>query len=290
MVDCAQVWDCMGISEHQQFLLWFWAENPQSTYFQDHQAVNSAVTLSYACQEPFPLSTSWELWSLSKDLPTYSHKVFLILWEVACFFTARFSPFHRKLMLTGSADGADGRSICIFTEVREWLSKCLSAGIEWEFYWTWRKRTVNVRNFSCKHQGHAYSAQRCSCTKDRFAICQALWNFSMFCSSGPYKHFFHLPSTAPSEVFMCHTEQFSEVVVYLLEEIYAKTWGFLSRTRYIIWASCFVTRRGTFRHAQFPQLRGPPQGLPVLLHDMFFHEIFLFVTQRDALPGTCFKL
>lgn len=59
---------------------------------------------------------------------------------------------------------------------------------EWEVYWTWRKGTEKCGKLQLQ----------ISRMKDWFAICQALWSFSTFCSSGPYKHFFHLPSTAPS--------------------------------------------------------------------------------------------
>lgn len=185
------------------------------------------------------------------------------------FFTARFSPFHRKLMLTGSADGADGWSSCISSLKSEsGFQNVYEPGLSGK--WTWRKGTVNVGNFSCKYQGWR--------TDLPFArLCEA---FRRSAAAG-HTNIFSTFQAQP-QVFMCHTEQFFWSCGVFPRGSLCQDLRFSVKNSVYNLSLLFVTRRGTFRHAQFPQLRGPPQGLPVLLHDLFFHEIFVFVTPGPA--------
>lgn len=71
------------------------------------------------------------------------------------FFTARFSPFHRKLMLTGSADGADGWSSCISSLKSEsGFQNVYEPGLSGKSTEHEGKVRKNVGNFSCKYQGY----------------------------------------------------------------------------------------------------------------------------------------
>lgn len=197
------------------------------------------------------------------------------------FFTARFSPFHRKLMLTGSADGADGWSSCIsslksesgFQNVYEPGLSGKSTEHEGKVLLMWETSAANIKDTVRVYKDAL--ARRTDLPSAR--LCEA---FRRSAAAG-HTNIFSTFQAQP-QVFMCHTEQFFGSCGVFPRGSLCQDLRFSVKNSVYNLSLLFVTRRGTFRHAQFPQLRGPPQGLPVLLHDLFFHEIFVFVTPGPA--------
>ena len=156
------------------------------------------------------------------------------------FFTARFSPFHRKLMLTGSADGADGWSSCISSLKSEsGFQKCLWARTEWEVYWRWRKGIVNCGKLQL--QISRIPSEYTKMLLHKGLICHLPGSVKLFdvLQQRAIQTFFPPSKHSPKwSIHVSHRTVFLKLWCISQRKFMPRLEGFLSRTRYIIWASC----------------------------------------------------